>query len=187
VSYLAELIGWTPLWMWAVVMAASLIAAVTDLRTRRIANGLTLPLLAFGLGAALLRGGLPGLGLAIAGMCLLALPYLMLFVTAGGGGGDVKLMAAIGACVGLFDGAIVLFSVALVGVLLAVIVGLWMQTNGTHAVTAIDRHNSLNVPGVDDVDADPRSVTIRNVAIPYGVAIFVGVISTGLGVLVWTH
>ena len=75
-------------------------ACYGEIRSRRIPNWLTLGGIALGLGAAAIEGGWDGLcdsalGRAIAGG--LFLPFCLVGVV---GGGDMKLMAAVGAIVG---------------------------------------------------------------------------------------
>ncbi len=90
----------------AVALGASAAAAITDLRTGHIPNGLTLPLLALGPAVAAFeahrRGASPvhavvlaGLGVVVCG----AVPYL-LFRLGGMFGGDVKLLVGLGAVLG---------------------------------------------------------------------------------------
>ena len=72
-------------------------ACFGEIRERRIPNWLTLGAMALGLGASAIEGGGEGLvdsvlGLALAGG--LFLPFCLLGVV---GGGDMKLMAAVGA------------------------------------------------------------------------------------------
>lgn len=82
-----------------------LAAAVVDVRTGRVPNWLTLPAILIGLllhaGAGLAEGGWGGLqeGLAASGLGLLAafVPFAVIFFAGGIGGGDVKLMTAVGA------------------------------------------------------------------------------------------
>ena len=108
-----------PLLQWGVVLGACMAAATMDAASRRIPNLLTLPLLVAGLVSSALFAGTAGLADALAAMVLLGLPYVLLFVFAGGGAGDAKLMGAIGAWLGLANGVVVLGSVSLCGVLLA--------------------------------------------------------------------
>jgi prepilin signal peptidase PulO-like enzyme (type II secretory pathway) len=106
---------------WGVVLGASLAAAIWDVRSRRIPNALTLPLAVTGLLYGLSAGGLGGLGQAVAACGLIALPYVLLFVFAGGGAGDAKMMGALGAWLGLAAGVVVLGAVAATGVLLGLL------------------------------------------------------------------
>jgi len=106
---------------WGFVIGACLIAAIWDMRTRRIPNWLSIPLLAGGFVFAVWTGGLYGIAEAVGACFLLAFPFLLLFLFAGGGAGDVKLMAAIGAWLGFRQGVVVLFCVAAAGVVLALV------------------------------------------------------------------
>jgi hypothetical protein len=59
---------------WGAVIGASLVAAVWDLRQRRIPNALTLPLMGAGLAYSAWVGGLSGAAGSIGGCLLAALP-----------------------------------------------------------------------------------------------------------------
>ncbi len=87
-----------PAMMAAVILAAS--AAVTDLKTRTIPNELVFAGGAAGLGLNVWMSGGTGFVRAllggIAGFCI----FLPFFLLRGMGGGDVKLMAALGVCFG---------------------------------------------------------------------------------------
>ena len=76
------------------------LAVVWDLRLRRIPNWLTVG----GFASALLfhgiSGGWAGLGTALAGFAVGFSLLLVLWLIGGGGGGDVKLMGALGAWLG---------------------------------------------------------------------------------------
>ncbi len=111
--------GLAPL-QWGAVLAATAAATAWDLRTRRIPNALTLPLLAGGLMHAGFVAGAAGLLDATAACLALSLPYVVLFAVAHGGAGDAKLMGAVGAWLGVFDGGLALAAVCLSGVVLAV-------------------------------------------------------------------
>ena len=119
-----------------------------------------------------------GLVDAAMGCCLLAVPYLVLFAFFLGGGGDAKLMGAIGAWLGFIQGGMVLSWVAVLGAVLGI---------GYLAAAAVQR--SISVMPVGDCDdtsqtADADSIGggdgpgIRSPGrrlMPYGVAIFAGV------------
>lgn len=85
-------------------VASTGVAAYTDIRTRRIPNALTLTSLGLGAACALLTQGVGGLlEHALLGALLTALvPYASFRVSNGRaiGGGDVKLLAALGALLG---------------------------------------------------------------------------------------
>jgi Flp pilus assembly protein protease CpaA len=108
-------------YQWGVVIGASLIAALWDIKCRRIPNVLTLPLLAAGLLQAAMFSGWDGLKSALFAMMILALPYVLLFLFAGGGAGDAKLMAAVGAWLGIKSGIVALVAISLCAIALALL------------------------------------------------------------------
>jgi prepilin peptidase CpaA len=86
-----------------VACGASLAAAVTDARSATIPNRLTLPALGIGVALGALDAGVWGLGQALAGATLsFFVPYALFRGSRGTaiGGGDVKLLAALGALLG---------------------------------------------------------------------------------------
>ncbi|MHC4657877.1 MAG: A24 family peptidase [Planctomycetota bacterium] len=178
-------------YQWGVVIGASLIAAVCDLRSRRIPNVLTLPLLTAGLVHAILVGGLSGLAEAAAACLLLAMPYVFMFLFASGGAGDAKLMGAIGAWLGLAHGAVVLLCVAVAGIFLAVAKAVAQKrlklilTNvllnvWTFLWFLIGRKKMTQF--ADNVADSEHSYRL---SVPYGVAILVGVCVSGGVVWLW--
>jgi prepilin peptidase CpaA len=85
----------------AVVLVGVLIASVTDVWKFKIHNALTLPLLATGLIYHGAVGGWAGLGNSVLGMLFGFGCLVVFFVMGGMGAGDVKLMAAVGAWLGM--------------------------------------------------------------------------------------
>jgi prepilin peptidase CpaA len=77
-----------------------LIAGVSDIRSRRIPNWLTLSGVCAGLALNAATAGLAGFRLSAMGMLLGFGAYLALYSLRAMGAGDVKLMAAVGAIVG---------------------------------------------------------------------------------------
>ena len=65
---------------WGVVMVAALVGAGTDIKSRRIPNWLTGPVLLSGLVFAGVTAGWAGLGDALAGMLLAGVPFVVLFM-----------------------------------------------------------------------------------------------------------
>ena len=84
----------------AVVIGVGLTACVTDLRSRRIPNVLTFGAAAAALVYGAATGGWTGVGSAALGWLIGAVVFIIPFALGGLGGGDVKLLAAIGAWLG---------------------------------------------------------------------------------------
>src|SRR5687767_10408237 len=86
-----------------IVTCIVIVACVFDVRTRRIPNVLTLSGAVAGLLYHLATSGLGGLQTAAAGWILGLLLLLPYFALGGMGGGDVKLVAALGAWLGPWE------------------------------------------------------------------------------------
>ncbi len=175
---------------WGVVIGASLFSMISDIRTRRIPNALVLPLLITGFLFSILTGGLPGLGEAFLSCLLLGVPYILLFLFAGGGAGDAKLMGAIGTWLGLRQSAIVLLCVASFGILLAIVKAAANKrlkivlTNVFILVyTFIISIAGGKRPKV--VEERPESSRSDELQMPYGVAIFAGLCIAAVVVKIW--
>jgi prepilin peptidase CpaA len=76
-------------------------AAISDLRTRRLPNWLTVPAFAAAVLMHTVVNGLAGLGFSLLGFATGFGLLLILWLIGGGGGGDVKLMGALGAWLGV--------------------------------------------------------------------------------------
>ncbi len=99
-------------------LVIALIAAVWDLRWRRIPNWLTMAGLASGIAWQVTQGSPREAGLG----CLLAIVvYLPLWLVGGRGGGDLKLMAALGTWLGPSAWIQVFVLTAIIGALWALI------------------------------------------------------------------
>lgn len=173
---------------WGVVISASLAAAIWDLRTSRIPNALTGALLAVGLLYAGWYGGLDGLGRAAGACVLLAMPFVLMFLFAGGGAGDAKFMGAIGAWLGFSHGAIVLLSVCLAGIILAIgkavaLKRLKFVLVSTYFSVYMLMFSLAGHRAKEGLVSDSCDDKVRGITIPYGVAIFAGVCGAGVFVL----
>ena len=164
---------------WGAVLGASLLAAATDLKDRRIPNWLTAPVALGGLLHAALAGGVATFGSHPGASVLLALPFVLLFLMAGGGAGDAKMMGAIGAWLGLSDGTVTLVSVVIAGGVLAVLWTLIRREGRTVLNNLLIMAYGLSALAcgrqklTDAGSVMPPTAGMRKM--PYGVAILLGV------------
>jgi prepilin peptidase CpaA len=105
-------------------LAVALAGCVSDLKTRRIPNVLTLGAASGAAGFHLAAGGWSGLGWSLAGWCVGLLMFLPILALRGIGGGDVKLLAALGAWIGPGTAVWLALWTAIAGGPLAIIVAL---------------------------------------------------------------
>ncbi|MEX1098730.1 MAG: A24 family peptidase [Planctomycetales bacterium] len=90
-----------PTWIWAAALVAfSVTAMLTDLRSRRIPNVLTVPFFAAGLVYQGVVNGWAGLGHAGLAFLIGFGTLYLLWLVGAGGGGDVKLMGAMSVWLG---------------------------------------------------------------------------------------
>jgi prepilin peptidase CpaA len=174
---------------WGAVIGASLAAAACDMASRKIPNLITAPLFLAGLVWAPLAGGVAGLADGLLASVLLAAPFIFLFVFAGGGAGDAKLMGALGMWLGIRNGVVVLLAVVLSGLVLAVAFALaksWLRPALAN-VASITRVMVYTAFGKGKL-ADSRGLLpdVKDMhTIPYGVAILAGVCLAGGGIYLW--
>ena len=158
-----------------VIAAIVLAAAVTDLRSRRIPNWLTLSGVCAGLFVNGVATGSAGVINSLGGMGLGLVCYLGLYCLRAMGAGDVKLMAAVGAIVGPAGWFSVFIATAMAGGILALALMVWKRRVRETLWNAFfiakelaqfrapyDKRGDLNV-------RDPRSLNM-----PHGVAIAAG-------------
>lgn len=174
---------------WGVVIGTSLVAAATDLRACRIPNWLTGSVFAGGLCWAAWYAGVRGVADGVAASLGMALPYVLLFLLAGGGAGDAKLMGALGVWLGVANGMVVLVSVAICGIGLAVLSAAIQRRTCSVASNLMQilsgglalllGHSRL----IDLPQWLPDRQSMKQVR--YGVAVWVGVCFAGIGVWAW--
>lgn len=160
-----------------IALSCGLIAAVTDIRSRRIPNLLTAPALLAGLALHALADGWKGFAGSFEALLLCGAVFLLFYLAGAMGAGDVKLIAAEGCLLGLSNTAALLTFTAIAGGVLAVFVA-WkhgrlreMTSNvGTlmshHSQRGLTPHPELNVLNAS---------TLR---LPYAIAIVAGVAGT---------
>jgi prepilin peptidase CpaA len=106
----------------ALLVAA--LASVADLRTRRIPNLLTFGATLCAIVLQTSTDGTRGLGLSLAGWLVGVAIFFPVFALGGMGAGDVKLVGALGACLGPIGALHVAAGAAIAGGLLAVVLTL---------------------------------------------------------------
>jgi prepilin peptidase CpaA len=159
----------------ASALTCATVAACCDVKTRKIPNKLTVPCFLAGLLLHYYTQGFAGLGNSLAAAAIAFVIFLMFFLAGGMGGGDVKLIAAIGAITGLHLLPGVLVATALIGGVMAIAMVMTRGQMGTtlrnvvsiaghHAEHGLAPHPTLHVR---------NSSTLR---LPYGVAIAAGVL-----------
>ena len=111
------------------LMAVLVTAAVTDLRSYRIPNWLTVSAMACGLISHTVIDGQHGFVTSLEGLAVGLALFLIFYITGGMGAGDVKLMAAVGSFLGP------------IGVLYAGVMTLLL--GGTYAALTMVTHHGL--------------------------------------------
>lgn len=168
--------------------ALVIVAAIWDIRTRRIPNWLTLAglILGVGLNMFLFERTLDGLWFSLKGFGLALGIYLVLYVLHAMGAGDVKLMAAVGAAVGWADwfGILVLTSVAgaVAGLLLVAFKGRFRRTLGNVGIilTSLGRGRA---PYKETPELDVSSD--QGMRLPHGALIALGTLGFLAAALRW--
>ena len=154
------------------------LAIYGEVLKRRIPNYLTLAGMAFGLGAALIENGVPGLKESALGLLVgggVFLPFCLFGLV---GGGDMKLMAATGAIIGYPLVLRALTDTCIAGGLLAVGVAAWNGTlltafaNAFRIIFGAKRKRDEKKTGAAEGDRPLPTM------IPYGIAIAAGTIYT---------
>ncbi len=172
----------------AVVIVATGGAAVTDIRAFKIYHTITVPLLLSGIGFRVLVGGWPGLGDSLAG-AFFGLGCLFIFYVLGGmGAGDVKLMAGVGAWLGMPLTFHVFLAASLAAGVYALVLLVLNHGVGETLVylqlswlrlAALGRRLGADSRIEDEVKRDDRSRRL----IPFAAMILVGIVAA----LIWDH
>ena len=158
-------------------IGCGVIGAFTDLRSRRIPNWLTGSAVLLGLVLHLVAGGWKEGASSLGGLLVCGAVFLVLYLAGGMGAGDVKMIAAEAALLGLpLSGSLLLYTVLAGGVMGLVLAIRRGQLRGTlanvvrltahHSRHGIQPHPELNVL---------NESTLR---LPYAVAICCGCMLT---------
>jgi len=154
-------------------LTIAIVGAIKDVRRQRIPNWLTYSGLIAALVVRLGLGGWTELRGGLAGMLFAGGIFLLLFLLGGMGGGDVKLIAAVGAWVGLAQVGILLIMSAIAGGLLAVgyaLVHKRMLESLRNVVELVRHHLTEGLAPHPTLNVQ-QAGTLR---LPYGLAIAIG-------------
>lgn len=179
---------------WVVLLSATGIASVFDLRERRIPNWLTFPLAFSGLVAATMVGGWGWDGFldSLAAFFALSFPCLVVYARGGGGAGDVKLMMGVGAWCGLDLGMYVLITVSVTGLIWSLVLAatrgqlkaliygmsleIWLLVRGRRTVPA----TATSGGSEESLATQPPAPAVKGTELAYGPVIMLGTILGGV-------
>ena len=171
---------------WGAIISTSLFAAVIDVKSRRIPNRLCGLLFLAGLLWSFQINSFQGLTQALAASFVLALPFILLFIFAGGGTGDAKLAGALGVWLSINESFIALICIFLAGGILAVIIALYKRKIKYVLMNIIllifEMATSFKtkkwITQINSAQTATADVDM-NLTMPYSVAIFAGLCSAG--------
>ena len=152
------------------------VSAITDLLYRRISNYVTFSTIGIALVCYSVGSGLPGLIFSLKGLSFGFVLLLPLYFLGGTGAGDVKLMAAVGAILGIEHTLSAFLLIMILGGIMALVM---LVTKGKVWGTlrrlgfSLYALSSGGAPNVMKVDR----ATLRRDGIPYGVVIAAGTLS----------
>jgi prepilin peptidase CpaA len=160
------------------LIAIVLVAAIYDLRFRRIPNWLNLSGVILGLAVNTFLFGRHGFILAVLGIASSLAIYLPLYLIRGMGAGDVKLMAAVGAIAGPWNWFGIFLATALLGGVVSLVFVAFKkrfhQTCFNVALVATELCQ-FRLPSKSNSQLDVRHP--RALGMPHGVLIAIGTVA----------
>jgi len=152
---------------WLVIIV-TLIAMYTDLRWRRISNSLTFPAAIIGLLIHSIDSGWDGFSFSLIGLTIGLVIFIVPFVFGKMGGGDVKLMGALGALVGGYGIVNLALLTAIAGGVLAITIALY---NNKLKDTIYKTWNLVrNIISTTEKKTSDN-IFSKSIKMPYGIAI----------------
>ncbi len=161
-----------PIWLVSVVM---IIAAVIDGMILKVPNWLTFPFIMTGWMHGMVQAGVGGLAASLAGTAVGLLLLLAVRAVGGMGGGDVKLLAGLGAWVGVSSVWWAFVVTTLVGAIMAIVMiacsGQWRK----HYYMARQiLHEWKTVRNPEKLSAIAKKRKPDMMLLPYGIPMAVG-------------
>lgn len=168
----------------ALASAVAVVAAITDVRGRRIPNRITYPAMLAGLLLQMLAYGWRGILFSLGGGLLFGGVFLLFHIVRAMGAGDVKLATALGCIIGPLASLRVLFATALAGAVMAILVMVFtgrvlrtlrntLSVVGFHTMHGFRTHPEVNLD-------NPTAVRL-----PYGLAFAAGTLYWAVVSQVW--
>lgn len=161
-----------------IAVVTAFVAAFYDIRWRRIPNWLVLTALVVGLGACTWLGGLNGLLRGAGGFGIALLLYFPLYLARGMGAGDVKLMAAMGVCLGAKNWLILALMAACIssaaGLVIATSKGRFRSTL-MNVGLIVSELAAFRSPRLANEELDVKSS--KAIRFPHGVAVAIGTVA----------
>lgn len=154
-------------------MIVILTGGATDLLYRKVYNHLTFPAIAVGFALNYWYYDIVGLRSSGMGLLIGFLPMFLMFLAGGMGGGDVKLMAAIGAIMGYPFIVAALLYTALTGGVIAIATVIWKKRWRTLGGDILRTLAGIFRPSAGR-DADSGRENQPRLTIPFGFAVFLG-------------
>jgi prepilin peptidase CpaA len=161
-----------------VLIAIVLVAAIYDLRLKRIPNWLNLSGVVLGITVNTLLFGRTGFMLAVFGIMFSLLIYVPLYLIRGMGAGDVKLMAAVGAIAGPWNWFVIFLATALLGGIVSLVfVAFKRRLHETCFNVALVANELFHfrMPSKSNAQLDIRHP--RAMGMPHGLLIAIGAVA----------
>ncbi len=149
------------------------VCAITDILYGKIYNKITYPVIMLGVLLSLFAGFM-ALKSSLVGLLVGFILYFLVFMMGGFGGGDVKLMTAVGALMGYPFVLYASFYSALIGGIMSIAAVVWkgkfLQTLRNVFSVFFSYPLSLLFPGMEPISLNPEN----SIRIPFGFAICLG-------------
>jgi prepilin peptidase CpaA len=161
----------------SITLVVAIAACVCDLRTRRIPNVLTFGAAAAGLIFHGATGGVVAVGQSVLGWSVGALVFIVPFALRGLGGGDVKLLAALGAWLGPADALWIALYTGVAGGVMAIVVSIvhgYLHTALANVRLLVCHWRVAGLSAVDALTLDGSSAP----KLAYAVPILTGLVAT---------
>jgi prepilin peptidase CpaA len=161
----------------AIATACAIVGSVTDVKSRRVPNIVTVPAFLLGLSIHLLFGGWRQMLSSLAAGVICGLVFLVFYLAGGMGAGDVKLIMAVGCIAGLPHVATILVLTAIAGGVMAIGLALVrgrLQQTLMNVGELISHHRREGLHPHPDLNIS-NAQTLR---LPYALAIAGGCILT---------